>query len=194
MNATFTSLVKNRKTIRCYQKKAISRNVIDDLIKAAGLAPSIHNIQPWYFMVLISAELRRSLVKMLKEKSSQLITTSRIFLDGSLKIMESAPVVILVFNTCSFSRRARRIGNPYESVIFYSELQSVAAAIQNLFLLSSEKGIGGAWLTSPLLLKGEISSLVKVDFDLIAILTLGYPAESPSPKPRKKLAEIRKFM
>ena len=58
---TFYNHAKLRRTVRDYSEKPVSRNVIDDCIRAAGTAPSGANMQPWHFAVAEPGEIRRQL-------------------------------------------------------------------------------------------------------------------------------------
>ncbi|MBL4603734.1 MAG: nitroreductase family protein, partial [Emcibacteraceae bacterium] len=48
----FYNLMKKRHTIREYSTRAVPREIIENCIKAAGLAPSGANHQPWHFAVI----------------------------------------------------------------------------------------------------------------------------------------------
>ena len=45
-------IINKRGSIRRYQDKAIEKNIIDDIIRAAMNAPSAGNEQPWEFVVV----------------------------------------------------------------------------------------------------------------------------------------------
>jgi nitroreductase len=57
-------------------------------------------------------------------------------------------------------------------------------------------GLGTVWMTGPLHSKNEIEKILQVPsgMDFVAFLPLGYPAESPEPKPRKPIAEVCKVI
>ncbi|MBM3253004.1 MAG: nitroreductase family protein [Candidatus Omnitrophica bacterium] len=48
----FLEIVKTRKSIRKFLKKPIAREIIEDIIDTARLAPTANNIQPWEFVVV----------------------------------------------------------------------------------------------------------------------------------------------
>lgn len=48
----FLDLMKRRHTVREYSTRPVPREVIENCIKAAGLAPSGANHQPWHFAVI----------------------------------------------------------------------------------------------------------------------------------------------
>jgi nitroreductase len=80
----------------------------------------------------------------------------------------------------------RRLGN--------SGLQSVAAAISYLLLAIHAQGLGGIWMTGPLLAKAEIEEILNVPsgLNLVALVPVGFPDEKPT-KTRKPLSEVVEF-
>ena len=47
----FYETMKQRRTVRDFAKKDISRSIIDNCILTAGTAPSGANMQPWHFAI-----------------------------------------------------------------------------------------------------------------------------------------------
>lgn len=56
-------LIKRRRSIRRYTKEEVSEEEVRQLLQAAMAAPSADNLQPWRFVVVRDAELRRKLAK-----------------------------------------------------------------------------------------------------------------------------------
>ena len=78
-----------------------------------------------------------------------------------------------------------------------SRIQSVSAAIAYLLLVLHQMGLGAVWMTGPLpSSKGNVEKLLKVpeDLDIVALIPVGYPAESPSSqrKPVNEVCEVLK--
>jgi nitroreductase len=48
--------LKTRRSIRAYSTQSVSREIIEDLIDCARLAPTAINIQPWEFVAVTSRE------------------------------------------------------------------------------------------------------------------------------------------
>ena len=98
--------IETRRSIRKYKPDEVSREVIEQLISAARLAPSAKNRQPWKFIVYTGAQ-KNSLLDVM-EKSLQKEQTTHSLLPQSqsglpdafntLKIMRTAPVIIIVMN------------------------------------------------------------------------------------------------
>jgi nitroreductase len=73
-----------------------------------------------------------------------------------------------------------------------SRIQSVSAAIAYLLLVLHQMGLGAVWMTGPLpSSKGNVEKLLKVpeDMDIVALIPVGYPAESPTGQ-RKPVSEV----
>ncbi len=61
ISADFLSEMKRRRTIRDYSDKPVPREVIENCIRTASTAPSGANCQPWHFVIVESAEIKRKL-------------------------------------------------------------------------------------------------------------------------------------
>ena len=74
-------------------------------------------------------------------------------------------------------------------------IQSVAAAITTMLLVFHGMGLGAVWLVSPIQAKKEIEAILKVpsDMNLICLVAVGYPAESPR-RDRKPVEEVMEFV
>ncbi|HHY04569.1 MAG TPA: nitroreductase family protein [Thermoanaerobacterales bacterium] len=57
-------LLKERRSIREYIKKPISREILEDIIDCGRLAPSARNIQPWLFVVVTEQEGKQQLANL----------------------------------------------------------------------------------------------------------------------------------
>ena len=184
------TLIKSRRTIRRYSKKAVSPGTINKIIEAGMWAPSPHNCQPWHFVVIANGKTKRSLMRRLSVSSGSLLSSVKPLFDRTLAIMKRAPVVVLVYNNRSFSRRMVHLDEPYLSVSRLSEIEGISAAIQNMQLMAFSSGIGMAWLNMPLLAAGDIDAVMKSRHELVAVLAMGHPAEKGSDPGRKKISDL----
>lgn len=53
--------IKNRRSIRRYIEKEIPRDILEDIIDCARLAPTGNNKQPWTFLVITDKNLRNKI-------------------------------------------------------------------------------------------------------------------------------------
>ncbi|MDG1709015.1 MAG: nitroreductase family protein [Emcibacteraceae bacterium] len=57
----FYELMQKRHTVREYSTRSVPREVIENCIKAAGLAPSGANHQPWHFAIIENPEHKQKI-------------------------------------------------------------------------------------------------------------------------------------
>ena len=155
------SIIFNRKSIRTYDKRQVSEELINILLKAAMSAPSACNQQPWHFVVI-------------RDKT---VLTHLSEIHRGFRNLKNSPVAILV------------CGEPGAATLEYYWEQDCSAATQNILLAATGLGLGAVWQgINPR--GGEdsnaIRSIIKLPeyikpFSLVAI---GHPAEIAVPENR----------
>jgi len=186
-------IIRNRRTIRKYTDKPVSREIVEKLIEAARWAPSAHNLQPWKFVVLDDKDIITKLSARLKDQASTLFTGFNVVLKDSADKIGDAPSVICVFSTRELEKRFERFGEEYAEIGKIFEVQSVACSIQNMLLLASNMSLGIAWHGITIFSGKEIESFLQQDGRLLAILTIGYPDEICEGKKIKSKESIVNF-
>ncbi len=161
--------IKTRRSVRAFTKQDVPNEVVLKLIDAARWAPSAGNIQPWEFVIVRNPDVKRKLAAAALHQT----------------FIEEAPVVVVV---CADQFRSER-GYGSRGAGLYC-LQDTAAATQNLLLAAHALGLGACWVGA--FYEREVSEALKVPKGVrpVAILPIGHPAESPSPRPRRPLSEI----
>jgi len=162
--------IKKRRSIRRFDpNKEVTDKQIEKLLEAARWAPSAGNMQSWFFVVVKD-----------KKTKDQLVEAAR-----GQDFIAQAPVI---FVSCAdLERSASRYGSRGSS--FYA-IQDATIATQNIWLTATEMGLGGVWIGA--FEKDEVSQVLELPSHLrpIALLPIGYPAESPSPPSRRSIKEI----
>lgn len=110
--------------------------------------------------------------------------------ETTARFMQQAPVLILVFNTQSRSNSLTRFATLLDTM----HTQSIGAAIQNMALAAVSLGLGTLWTGHALVSGGLFAKFAGVRGRLTAVMLLGYPAENPPPRPRKKSEETIQWM
>lgn len=64
----FHEEVRTRHTVRQYSDRPVDRAVVETCIRAAGTAPSGANHQPWHFVAISNAELKRKIRRAAEEE------------------------------------------------------------------------------------------------------------------------------
>lgn len=174
---TLDETIKSRRSIRKYQQKPVARELIEQCIEAARLAPSACNSQPCRFVVLDD--------KTVKENFCQTVFTG---LYSSCKNLGmNAPVLIAVCAKAG-GNITTRLGQVISGTKFY--LIDTGIAVEHLVLKAQDLSLGTCWIGWFDTKKAK--KFLKLPFDVKCeiLIALGYPDESPSPRPRKEFKDI----
>lgn len=189
------NFIKNSTVVRKYRQKEISDTIIKKIIQAGIWSLSVHGFQPWSFTVIKNKKIINDIADISEKKIIKLLLIVKPILRFSAKIIRNANILILVYNDAEIARYVKRLQNPYIHYAKIVEIQAIGAAIQNMFLEANSLGIGMAWLCSPLFCKIEINNLLQEKRELVALLSLGYPATVLDRRgKRKKYSETVKVI
>ena len=170
--------IKGRRSIRKYRKDEVEQKFIRDIIDAATFAPSAKNGQQWRFTVL-AGESKDKFTDMYRSELDKLtFDVGSSF--GSCRMMEEAPVVIMVWNT-------NKLG-------WTTEVHSVSAAIQNLLLKAHALGLGACWIGDILYTSEAIVDYFKKSWKLLAAITVGWSDENPKLRHRLSVNDVTEFL
>ena len=179
-----------RRSIRRYTDRAVSLELIDQLLETATHAPSAHHRQPWRFAVIANPIVKAQLADRMGErlKADRLRAADRVEaidrdVARSHTRITSAPALIVVCLSTS------DLIDPYERLM---AIQSVAASIENLLLAAHEAGLGACWMAAPLYCPDVVRDILQLpdDWDAQALITIGYPADEGKPKARVDFREL----
>lgn len=188
--------IQSRRSIRQYTSQPVSRQQILAVLEAGNRAPSAKNRHPWRFLVLTGkaksdavSAMRRGIER--ERNGEALLPGSARHLAGAeytARIMEQAPAVIFISNPLGTPLDAQL--SPEERVYELANFQSLGACIQNICLEAEAQGLGSLWICDIFFAYEELSRLAGMEGELAAAVALGYAAEHPAARPRKKLEEI----
>ena len=116
-----------------------------------------------------------------EENDSALLPQSR-------QHMAEAPTIVFVVN--SLGKSIMEELTTEERVYEICNIQSISAAIQNMLLAATEKGIGSLWICDIYFAYPELCKWLNSDGQLIAAIAFGYPNEFPKERPRKKIDDV----
>lgn len=152
---TLLELASKRVSCRAYDTtREIDKSVLDEVIEIARLAPSACNKQPWRLIVV---------------KSKSKLTELGESYDRDW--FQTAPMVLAVVadHTESWHRADGKDHADVDASIF----------VEHICLAAAEKGLGTCWVCN---FKPEIANKVLgidgVEKELIALVPIGYPADS----------------
>lgn len=179
-SSDFFELMDRRRTVREYSPRDVPLELVERAIETAGTAPSGANMQPWRFVVVRDAEVKRK-IREAAEKEEHESYTSRMSekwlrrlaplgTDEHKPFLEIAPYLIIVFRITSVEE------NGETEPTYYSQ-ESVGIAVG--LLLAALHNMGLATLThtpSPMKFLQEILGRPRNEVPFV-LIPVGYPAE-----------------
>lgn len=171
--------IKKRSSCRKYTNIPIPIETIYDILNAAIWAPSPKNRQPWRFTVL-QGESKKQIInecihKLCKNSGNvdYLMDKEICTENHTLKIIEQAPVLILVFNALP----SETVLNSYNVTFDYLNMQAIGASIQNMLLRATEIGLGSLWIGDILSAEQTITEYFPNSGKLVAGVVIGFSIE-----------------
>lgn len=154
-------VIMTRRSIRRYETRAIPEESLSLILEAGRMAPSAANRQPWHFIVVRDQGL--------KEKLSKWRYTP---------FLKDSAAIIVGCGDRSLPQLER-----------WTDVD-VAIALENMVIAAWSLGIGSCWIGG--FQEQEVKELLAIpeDIKVVALLSLGYPAEQPAPRTKKPLEEI----
>jgi nitroreductase len=187
--------IHQRHSVRSFTARPVRDEDLRVILEAANQAPSAHNLQAWRFVVLHQGRTKLEFAEMIRRRAGDFSHASALLLRKAARSIASAPIVVAVVNTGELTRRGREMPKVHEeagSEVFRTmEIQSSAAAVENLLLAATSLGIGSVWLGILVVLKQEALELLgEPSGELMAVVALGYPATSANGPKKLPLAEV----
>lgn len=191
--------IKNRRSIRKFKGDAVPRACIEEMVKAATLAPSAKNRQPWKFIVY-QGTAKDELVNVMKQgverekvghERMPSWTGGLADAENTVRVMQEAPVLIAVLNTngkTPFSGIANE-----DRIVEICDSLSIGAAIENMILSAMEQGLGTLWIANTCFAYDELMDYIDTEDQLTGIVAVGYADEQPEQRPRKRMEDVLEF-
>jgi nitroreductase len=164
--------VRDRRSIRKYKDTPVPRELIEQALEAARLAPSWKNLQCWRFLVLTDPDRRARVLESFPDDNP------------GKKAIATAPVVIVA---CADPRES-----DVENGIEYF-IADTAIAFEHLCLAAHALGLGTCWMGWYDERRIKVSLGIPKEIRVVGITPLGFPDQEPKPRPRKELSEISFF-
>jgi nitroreductase len=195
------SAIETRTSVRVFSEEKIPIRDIKEMVRLAGLAPSVNNFQPWRYIAVLNKELLNRMADIVSEKIDKLPSSKSIAAANVKKqvtwfstFFKDAPVVLML------------VTRPYETVLEsavvlthdeinvirnHPDIQSAGASIQNILLAAVDMGYGACWLSGAMFAREEIEKMLKVKAPekVLAFVVIGKPRSEHKPKVKPNLAD-----
>jgi nitroreductase len=182
MNAVMDA-IRKRRSIRSYQPKPVSRDLLQAVIGAGNEAPSAMNSQPWRFVVVEDAGAKQKLLRAAlpqARKITELVKDAdperyemikKRYAELPDPVYYSAPAVIFVIGRGRYAAH------------------SCPLACENMMLAAHSLGLGSCWVGFGALVTDdpEVRRLLDLQEDesIFGPLLLGYPKGEAQRPPKK---------
>ncbi len=186
--------IRDRHSVRTFLKDDVTDEEISTLLHAANQAPSAHNQQAWRFIILRDNK-KQELAQLVNTQSAAFPKPAAALLRMGAKSIISAPVVIAVANTGDLIKRGTelfKVEKERAHDFFRTmEIQSSAAAVENMLLAATSIGLGTVWLGVLYLIKDEVLRFLdEPGGEFMAVVPVGRPAR-PGSGPQKQPFESK---
>lgn len=186
--------IKDRHSVRTFTKDPVTDDDIRTILYAANAAPSAHNRQAWRFTIL-KGDKKQELAQLVTAQSARFPRPAAALLRMGAKSILSAPVVIAVANTGDLIRHGTELFQVDKETAhdFFRtmEIQSSAAAVENILLAAASLGLGTVWLGVLYLIKDEVLRFLgEPQGEFMAVVPLGRPVKAGR-GPQKQPVEMK---
>jgi len=157
-------VILSRRSIRKYENKEIPQEILQQILESGRWAPSAVNRQPFRFVVVKDREI-------LKNLCDNLIT----------RFVKYAPVAII---GCA---DVKSLLTGKWAVV------DTTIAMQNMVIAAWALGVGSCWIGA--CNEETVKKLLKIPdkWKVVALVTLGYPAEQPKTSKKKPFDDLFSF-
>ncbi len=172
---TFTDLLKNRRSIRDFQDKAVPMKVIEEILQESTLAPSASNNQPCRFSIVhckktmkaLSDESKANLLEdFAKNKTSLNPAYVEALKDENFNVFYNAPCVIFIMGSTSVG----------------SLEVDCALAASYIMLSAASRGLGTCWIALGSQIRDpQLKAVLGIPDGcrIVAPIIIGYPKAIP---------------
>jgi nitroreductase len=156
----FFDVIRTRRSIRKYKSEPVAEEKLRTILEAGRLAPSAGNRQPWRFIVVQDAKRKKDLAK---------VANNQTFL------IDAAAIIVATGDRAASARWFEK---------------DPMIALEHIVLAATTMGYGTCWIGA--FDEDALKALLKIpaNVKVVALLPIGVPDESPSPRSRKEFPEI----
>ena len=165
----FTALLERRHSTRMFKEQAVSRELVEKVVRAATLMPTACNRQLWHFVAITEPDLKAKVSQMSRAEQSYLY---------------DAPVLIAVFYDTSLETR-----NPCNT----AEV-TVGITIGTLLLAAEAHGLGAIYLGGIRRPDGIRKAVGAPPWArCFGLVCVGYPDDQPPAPNRRPVGDVLSF-
>ena len=159
--------IRRRYSCRSYADRPLEKKHLDMILEAARQAPSAKNLQDWRFVVVTDKATKKKLV---------------VAANGQTFVENAGAIIV----ACTISDHVMRCGQAIGPI-------DVSIALEHMCLQATELGLATCWIGSFYADKVRAVLGIPEEVEVIELLALGHPADSPKEHRREPLESIVSF-
>lgn len=187
--------IETMRSVRDYKPDQVEDEKLNAVLRAAVMAPSSGNSQPWEFVVVRDQEKKRLVGDVISARwhaamdayIAKLPPDKKSIYEGATRLVDSTASVPVVILACVDLDRASRSEE--------ARYASIYPAVQNLMLAAWSLGLASCITThgsSPARGEGEVKKVLGIParVKVAALIYVGYPARALRPPTRPGLERV----
>jgi nitroreductase len=196
--------LQTRRSLRRFSARAIERDMLERLFRAAITAPSATNRQPWRFAAVTDPGLRAELVARVRARTNALKDVIArghhaedfgSYGDFFFEPLETAQVIVIPQYREYPDLIARFIASGGGEPAHFetpgsmpTELAATSAAVMNLLNQANAEGLGACWMAGPTVARTDLCALLDISppWRMLGAIALGWPDAPPVDRPGRK--------
>ena len=196
------AFVEARRSIRAFRPEPVPRADLDAIVEAACLAPAPHHSRPWRFVVVDTDDAKEALAAGMGERwrrdlLADGVAAGRVdeLVHASREKLVRAPAFVV--GCLTWSGLDRYPDERRQRAEWGMALLSLGAAVENLMLTATDRGLASCWVAAPIFCPEEARDSLALPVEWLphALVLVGYPdpAYVGRTRPPVPLDEIRRF-
>ncbi|XP_048841680.1 iodotyrosine deiodinase 1 [Brienomyrus brachyistius] len=197
----FYALMNARRSVRFISPEPVPRDIIENVIRAAGTAPSGAHTEPWTFVVVADAQTKSEIRRIVEEEEEinykqrmgekWVTDLKRLRTNWVKEYLDTAPFLILIFKqTYGMHPSGKKKTHYYNEISVSISCGILLAALQNAGLVTVT--------TTPLNCGPQLRQLLQrpLNEKLLMLLPAGFPSKDATVPQlsRKPLDDIMVFV
>jgi coenzyme F420-0:L-glutamate ligase / coenzyme F420-1:gamma-L-glutamate ligase len=196
------AFIDARRSIRAFRAEPVPRTDLDAIVEAACLAPAPHHSRPWRFVVIDSEGAKQALAhgmgtRWRRDLLADGVGVERVdaLVEASYDKLVTAPACVL--GCLTWDGLDRYPDERRRRAEWGMALLSLGAAVENLMLAATDRGLASCWVAAPIFCPEEARDALGLPPEWLphALVLVGAPdpAYVGRARPPVPLDEIRRF-
>jgi coenzyme F420-0:L-glutamate ligase/coenzyme F420-1:gamma-L-glutamate ligase len=200
--STVPAFVEARRSIRAFLPEPVPRIDLDAIVEAACLAPAPHHSRPWRFVVVDTDTAKTALALGMGDRWRRDLEAYGVSADRTDELVRASHAKLVgapafVVGCLTWNGLDRYPDERRQRAEWGMALLSLGAAVENLMLSATDRGLASCWVAAPIFCPEEARDALALPDEWLphAMVLVGRPdpAYVGRARPPVPMDEIRRF-